>query len=139
MHKIYQDTILSVHRAIGRKPTQVLIADDEETFRRILTMYFSEEGYTVFEAGNGEEALRIFKEQNSIDLVILDFDMPVLNGAEVVRRIRKTNLKTPIIVLTGYVTDAEAIINSGWATIIGKPIQLDVLDGAVQSHLIKQG
>ena len=65
----------------------ILLAEDEPTILRLVRTYFERDGYTVFTATNGAEAIKIFKEVK-IDLVCLDVMMPILDGFEVTKIIR---------------------------------------------------
>mgnify|MGYP001045173758 CR=1 FL=1 len=76
----------------------VLIVEDEVLVREIIVDYFEKEGWQIFEAQNGREALEQY-ERNSIDLVILDIMLPMLDGWAVCRRLRE-NSAVPIIMLT---------------------------------------
>ncbi|MGL4453419.1 MAG: response regulator transcription factor [Sarcina sp.] len=76
----------------------ILIVEDELRIRILLRDYFRKDGFTIIEASDGEEALKIFSE-NSIDLVILDIMMPKVNGFEVCKTIRSVS-NIPIILLT---------------------------------------
>lgn len=77
---------------------QILIVDDDENICRLLKMYLDNEGFKVFVAYDGAKALEIFNK-NDIDLIILDIMLPVTNGWEVCRTVRKTST-VPIIMLT---------------------------------------
>ena len=80
-------------------PTKILIVDDDPKVRRFLERNLVQEGYKVVEAENGEMAIgQVTRE--SPDIIILDVTMPVLDGIEVCRWVRKTR-DTPIIVLSG--------------------------------------
>jgi len=137
MNQIYDDTISIIKRATGLQKKRIILADDEDTFRNFLAMHLAEMGYSVSEAQNGEQALELFNKKESPDLLIVDYDMPIKNGAQVIREIRKTDMKIPIIVITGYLTEAEMMIGNSWVTVIGKPFDVDTLDIAIESHLQK--
>ena len=77
---------------------KLLVADDEEMIREAVASYLESQGYQVFRAENGEEALNILKRE-PISLVILDLMLPDLPGEEVCVRIRKQS-RVPIIMLT---------------------------------------
>ena len=79
--------------------SKILVVDDEERMRKLVNDFLTRSGYTVIEAGDGEQALEIFFADNTIDLIILDVMMPKLNGWEVLEEIRKYS-KTPVIMLT---------------------------------------
>jgi len=77
---------------------QILVVDDDENICRLLKMYLDNEGFKVFVAYDGAKALEIFNKTD-IDLIILDIMLPVTNGWEVCRTVRKTST-VPIIMLT---------------------------------------
>ena len=115
---------------------RILVVDDDRTIREGISEYLSEFGYNVIEAEDGEEALSKFN--NDINLVILDVQMPFLNGLEVLREIRKKS-KLPILILTAfsdeeYKIDAFVNLADGY---IEKPFSLPVLKVRVDS-LIKK-
>ena len=60
----------------------ILIVEDEESIREVQKAYLSRSGYTILEAEDGEEALSIFKK-NKLDLVLLDLNLPIKNGIDV--------------------------------------------------------
>jgi DNA-binding response OmpR family regulator len=77
---------------------KILVVDDDENICRLLKMYLDNEGFKVFIANDGARALEFF-EKEDIDLIILDIMLPVMNGWEVCRAVRKTSA-VPIIMLT---------------------------------------
>ncbi len=84
----------------------ILLVDDEDAVRTVLTFPLEKDGYVVVQAGDGEEALRLFAEQ-PIDLVVLDLMLPRLDGLEVCKRLRATST-VPIIMLTARDAAARA-------------------------------
>ncbi|MEH7454687.1 response regulator transcription factor [Gottfriedia acidiceleris] len=76
----------------------ILIVDDDPHIRKLLNVLLRNEGFTVFEATNGVEAISVF-EDNRIDMLIIDLMMPKMDGFELCREIRK-NYDLPIIMLT---------------------------------------
>lgn len=89
----------------------VLIADDCRKFSTLLKKYVENEGYTVFTAEDGGKALRIFSE-NEFDMVLLDVNMPVFNGYDVCREIRKKS-NVPVIMITSCGDDYDKITGLG--------------------------
>ena len=87
---------------------RVLVVDDEPNIRSALARALSFAGYTVEEAGSGQEALELL-QVNRYDLMILDMWMPELSGLDVMRRLRRANPDFMIIVLTGHATLESAI------------------------------
>ena len=81
----------------------VLIVDDEKLVRDVAGMYFEAIGYKAVLAKNGEDALR--KLDDSIDAVILDVMMPVMNGVDCYHEIRKAYPFLPIVMCSGYGSD----------------------------------
>ncbi|CUH95350.1 hypothetical protein P22_1420 [Propionispora sp. 2/2-37] len=86
----------------------VLIVDDEEQIRELLSLYFKQAEFTVAEAADGAAALLALQEVQP-DIVILDIMMPVLDGIEVCRQIRKVST-VPIIMLTARTQDDDRIL-----------------------------
>ena len=86
----------------------ILLVDDEDAVRRVLTFPLERDGYTVLQAGDGEEALELFARE-SVDLVILDLMLPKLDGLEVCKRLRATSA-VPIIMLTARDDELDKVI-----------------------------
>jgi len=86
----------------------ILIVDDDEKIREILALYFTKENFTVKEAADGVEAIRKV-EQLKPSMILLDIMMPVLDGIEVCRQIRKFS-RVPIIMLTARAEDDDRIM-----------------------------
>ena len=106
------------------KPGRILVVDDEELIRRILTEMLSEQGYAVTTASDGEQAVELL-EQQTLDLVMTDLVMPGLDGIEVLRAARRT---TPV---PGNFDDrlllGEAVarlVREGVANYIAKPFDI---------------
>lgn len=85
----------------------VLIVDDEEEIIELIDFYMHNNGYKVYKAYDGKEAIAIFDKEN-IDIVILDVMMPVLNGKEVLRMIRQKS-NVPILFLSAKGEDIDKI------------------------------
>lgn len=100
---------------------RILCIDDNRHGLFARQSVLEEQGYRVVLAHNGKEGLEKFREQR-IDLVIVDYMMPEMNGAEVIRQIRKMSPRIPIILLSGFterlaleekVTEADAVLQKG--------------------------
>jgi len=78
---------------------KILVVDDEELIRKVIKEYAESESYTVIEASNGEEAIKIVENNSSIDLVIMDIMMPVMDGYSASKEIKKIK-NIPIIMLS---------------------------------------
>lgn len=84
----------------------VLVVDDKEVQRAMVTLYLQQLGYDVIQANNGKIAVEIF-QNNPIDLVIMDIQMPVMNGFEAATRIKQVSPNTPVIALSGESGERE--------------------------------
>lgn len=114
---------------------KLLVADDEEMIREAVASYLESQGYQVFRAENGEEALNILKRE-PISLVILDLMLPDLPGEEVCVRIRKQS-RVPIIMLTAKNVEYDMIhgLDLGADDYITKPFSLKNLSARVRAVL----
>ncbi|WP_459503925.1 response regulator transcription factor [Bacillus sp. C1] len=112
---------------------RILIADDEKEIRDLLKKYLERELYTVDIAINGEEALRLF-EQNNYNLIILDLMMPKVDGIEVCRRLRNTT-NIPILMLTAKDHEVDKILglSIGADDYITKPFSINEVVARVKA------
>lgn len=119
----------------GRK--FVLIVDDEPDLRETLAEQFDlTEGFTARTAASGEEALKTLAAER-VDLVILDVDMPGLDGREVARRMRDQDIRIPVIMLTGRDGEADTVagLEAGANDYVSKPFSFAVLLARVRAQL----
>ena len=86
----------------------ILVIDDDDQLRKSFCKLLKEEKYAVISAASGEAGIEIVK-QNALDLVILDMRLPGINGMETFKRIKKIDLKLPVIIITAYGTTKIAI------------------------------
>ena len=86
----------------------ILICDDDPIVHESLRLYFENEHYTHSDAFDGEESLKLAREDNP-DLILLDVMMPLMNGLDVCRELRKT-MKTPIIILTAKGEEIDRVL-----------------------------
>ena len=116
---------------------KILITEDDTTIREGICAYLSEFGYEIIEARDGREALSKFKS-NKIDLVILDIQIPFINGLDVLRKIREKS-DLPVLILTAF-SDEEFKITAfsnladGY---IEKPFSLPVLKARIDALITK--
>ena len=106
----------------------ILVVDDEINIRRGLAMGLEDEGYNVYEAGDGVDALKQIASKD-VDLVITDLKMPEMTGDELLKSITANYKNIPVIVLTGHGTIENAVetMHNGAYDFITKPINLDHL------------
>ena len=95
----------------GSKPV-ILVVDDDGDVREVTTTRLAEAGHDVREAVSGLQALAALEADPCVDLVLLDFAMPGMNGAEVAMEIRRRWPAMPILFVTGY-ADTEALMKAG--------------------------
>jgi len=80
---------------------RILVVDDEETIRLLYKEELTEAGYLVQLATNGQQALRMVQKECP-DLMTIDIKMPVMDGIELLRRVREIHRELPIIICTAY-------------------------------------
>ena len=117
--------------------TTVLIVDDEARMRKLIKDFLAQKGFGILEAGDGEEALKVFEEnKNKINLILLDVMMPKLDGWSVLRQIRQTS-KVPIIMLTARGEEQDELFGFelGVDEYISKPFSPKILVARVEAIL----
>lgn len=120
----------------------ILLIDDDETFRDVLACALEQSGHTVRQAANGIEGLRIYR-QSPADLVITDIVMPEKEGLDVIRDLHREFPAARVIAMSGglaqdpklYLFMAEKF---GAAAVLAKPFQLADLAKAVDTALAKK-
>lgn len=107
---------------------RVLLIDDEELFRKAIAKQLGVRGYTVHEAGTGEDGVAIAKAI-SLDVVILDMRLPGMNGTATLKEIKQVSPLTEVIMLTGQATVKAAMeaISMGAFDYMTKPMGIDEL------------
>lgn len=113
---------------------RVLVVDDDDAVREVATAFLQDLGYEVLEAGSGGAALEQFDGGDNIALVLMDFAMPGMNGAELARQIRRCRPDVAVVFVTGY-ADAEAIAGTDPQAILRKPYTRHELADAVERSL----
>lgn len=112
---------------------KILIADDEADIVSMLSSFFESKGYLVLSAANGIEALKQTEQQP--DIILLDINMPELNGLDVCKRIRDY-ISCPILFLTARIEDTDKVkgFAVGGDDYIVKPFSLVELEARVRAH-----
>ncbi|OQY97741.1 MAG: DNA-binding response regulator [Candidatus Brocadia sp. UTAMX2] len=123
---------------MSKKPNLIL-TDDEDTFRNIMTKELSRMGYNVVSCASGAEALKNIEERD-FDIVILDINMPVMNGIELLKKVKALDSTAEVIVLTGQGTIENAVqaIKLGAYDYVTKPCRLTELQILLQKALEKR-
>ncbi|AIZ59883.1 PhoB family transcriptional regulator [Bacillus pumilus] len=115
---------------------KILVVEDEKKIARVLSLELEYEGYEVTVKETGMAGLQAL-EEDSFDLVLLDVMLPELSGLEVLRRVRKTNTATPIILITarGSVPDKVSGLDLGANDYITKPFDIEELLARIRAQL----
>ena len=114
---------------------KILIVDDEENIRKVIREYLEFEGFLCFEASNGEEAIKMCKE-NSYDLIVLDIMMPKIDGFTVAKEIRKKQ-SVPIIMLSARSEEYDKLygFDVGIDDYVTKPFSPKELVARIKANL----
>ena len=104
------------------KKKRLLIADDDEMVRNLMLKALEDQNYDVEVVKNGIEALRRF-EKTFYDLIITDYDMPEMNGLELIRKVRLKDPVIPILVITGK-GPVDDLLESGATACLTKPVEI---------------
>lgn len=115
---------------------KILVVEDEKKIARVLSLELEYEGYEVTAKETGIDGLQALEEE-SFDLVLLDVMLPELSGLEVLRRVRKTNTATPIILITARdsVPDKVSGLDLGANDYITKPFDIEELLARIRAQL----
>ena len=119
---------------------RVLLADDDEISRQLLGAAMRRMGFDVHTASDGDEALDLIAKAQP-DLLVLDFEMPALNGAEICHRLRTSDNEDwrnlPVIMLTAHAGEEEEIacLQAGANDFVTKPVSREILGARIQTQL----
>ncbi|MBM5573775.1 response regulator [Deefgea sp. CFH1-16] len=124
------------------RPLQVLLAEDNPTNRLVATRLLEKQGHTVISAENGQWVLEILARQ-AVDVVLMDMQMPEMDGLEATRRIRQQELtvpqpRLPIIALTAnaMAEDRLRCLEAGMDDFLAKPLKPELLDQALREWVV---
>lgn len=117
---------------------RILLVEDEENIREVVTLNLEMEDYEVVAVSNGKDAIKCFNEQH-FDLIILDIMLPEVDGYQILEQIRLTNMEVPVIFLTAKDTALDKVtgLRKGADDYLTKPFNLEELLLRVQ-NLIKR-
>jgi len=115
---------------------KVLIVDDDPAVRKSFDRVLSGKGYAVITAGSGEEAVRKLNEEK-YDIVYSDIRMPGMSGLEVAENVKARRPWTPVVIITGYGTDAaEARAKAaGVSSFLHKPLSPEMIEDSARDVL----
>ena len=102
---------------------RILVCEDEAAIREFVVVNLKRDGFTVLEAGDGETALRLYAQEEAIDIALLDVMLPGIDGFTVCRRLRAADPTLGIVMLTARSQESEKVagLNSGADDYITKP------------------
>jgi len=127
----------NVHHAFGSRVTKILVVEDDPSLRSMLRLIFELAGYEVMEAGDGQAALELVGGHLPPDIVTTDLMMPIMDGNELIRRLRSeaTTASIPIVVVSANAWAAEGVQASegGAAALVSKPFDPANLIRLIQS------
>ncbi len=131
---------LSNHKRMGNTAAHILVIDDDRASRRMLVRALGEAGYDCRESASGVEALALLHADSPV-LLLLDLDMPEVDGAEVLKRLRADPdagiAQLPAIMLTGHGGEESEVLclEAGANDFVTKPINLPVLRARIETQL----
>ncbi|WP_319371551.1 response regulator [uncultured Ilyobacter sp.] len=130
----YEELTTSIGRAMEKITEKadltyrhtILLVDDDKSATKRLSRILTKEGYEVFTANDGREGLRIINN-NKIDILIADIEMPIMGGIELLEKVKKFQKDIEVIVMTGFGDESLAIeaLRKGAINYLRKPIDLD--------------
>lgn len=115
----------------------VLLADDEIMLRDLLAELLESNGYNVIKVISGTEALKVLTEEIKVDIIILDYNMPEMNGLDCAAEIRKFNKEIPIILCSGSfgINGNPDLKEKGINNFVNKPYEFDTMLSTIQELL----
>lgn len=115
----------------GQAPAaRVLLIDDDHTLLRITSLSLSLDGFEVATTANGVEGLELASTQ-AFDAIVLDIQMPLMDGRTLFRELRRRGHKTPVLILSAYGAE-QTRQELGAEAAVSKPFELDVLERALR-------
>jgi len=122
----------------GKKPS-ILVIDDDEDIRKVLSEILKDKGYNADSAETGRQALRK-TEKKFYNLALIDIRLPDMNGVELLTKIKETKPKMRKIIITGYPTLKNAVeaLNKGADAYIMKPLDIEKVLATIAEQLKKQ-
>jgi CheY-like chemotaxis protein len=111
----------------------IMLADDEEMLSDLLAEMLESSGYYVIKVKSGDEVITVLTEELKVDLLIIDYNMPVMNGLDCIARIRSLNFKLPVILSTGSISfDDEDLQRYKVSKKIMKPYEFDTMLNSIK-------
>ncbi len=122
------------------RPLNVLLVDDHEGVRATTAGLLADLGHSIVEAADGSDVLGLLKaDPDRCDLLITDYAMPHVSGAEVIRQAREIRPGLPAIIITGYADESSIARRPDDVLVLGKPFTPDQLSAAIRSSMPDEG
>jgi CheY-like chemotaxis protein len=124
-------------RPKNKKKKTVLLVEDQKYNLLVLKKMLERMGIVVIPAENGQEAVDLCKEENEFDLVLMDLKMPVMDGYNAMKEIKKIRPEMKVIAETAYALagDEKKILAAGFDDYLPKPITKESLDTIISRNL----
>ncbi len=119
-------------------PLTIVVADDDPDIRRLVADILRDEGYRVLTAADGQEALALIRRRAPA-LVLLDLQMPLLNGWEVLDHLRAEGIHVPVVFMTAAYRARSEARRHDVAGFLAKPFDVDDLLAVVARHAVPHG
>lgn len=134
---LFQENGTQNHLKYNWENKTILIAEDEEANFLYLKTALSRTGVKIIRAKTGREAVDRVKENEDIDLVLMDIKMPEMNGVDATKEIKALNRNIKVIAQTAYAMEEDRIIyfNAGCIDYLEKPIKRDLLLTVISKHI----
>lgn len=132
------NTLINIHEQVRTlKGIRILVAEDEDSSFRVVDKIFSEQEIQSIRAINGKEAVEIIESNPDIKLVLMDIKMPVMNGIEATRIIKKIKPDMPVIATSAFAMpgDRQIFKEAGCNDYISKPVKAEVLLTLIKRYI----
>ncbi len=115
----------------------ILVVEDTKTNQMVIQLMLSRLGYNVTLADNGKEAVELVKSDNDFDLIFMDISMPVMDGIEATKCLRKKLISIPILALTAHTmeSDREECLSAGMNDIVLKPMRINDISKVIEKYV----
>lgn len=114
---------------VEHKKITILVAEDEDYNMMYLNELFSKTNFEIIEAINGKQAVELFEKHPEIDIVLMDIQMPIMDGSEAMKEIRRKKPSLPIIAISAFAmeSDKKMALENGFSEYLSKPIDRKLL------------
>ena len=131
-----QTTVVEQAQHCQLPPCDILVVDDGNANRRLIELYLTRAGCSVDQAENGQIGLNMALAKK-YDLILMDMQMPVMDGYTATRELRSRNMNLPVIALTAAAMqeDEQKCMDAGCTAFLTKPVKLDVLTALIRQQL----